>query len=90
MNVKNPCTAVQPSRVELSEMRFPSPKEAAALAETIDPWFRAFVYTAIETGTRWSELVRLRPAQVNLLQRAISVTEPLEHRSKPSPQASCS
>jgi integrase len=77
MIVKNPCAAVQPPRVELNEMRFLSPTEAVALAEAIDPWFRTFVYTAIETGMRWSELVGLRRAEVNLLRRTISVTEQL-------------
>ncbi len=36
-----------------------------------------FVYTAVKTGMRWSELVGLRRAQVNLLRRTISVIEQL-------------
>jgi integrase len=77
MIVKNPCIGVQPPRVESNEMRFLSPQEAVALAETIDPWFKALVYTAIETGMRWSELVGLRRRQVNLLKRTVTVIEQL-------------
>lgn len=77
MLVKNPCTGVEPPRVELAEMQFITPTDAVALAEAIDPWFRPFVYTAIETGMRWSELVGLRRAQVNLMRRTISVIEQL-------------
>jgi integrase len=77
MLVKNPCAGVEPPRVEHEEMQFLSPTDAVALAEAIDPWFRPFVYTAIETGMRWSELVGLRRAQVNLLRRSISVTQQL-------------
>lgn len=58
-------------------MRFLLPEQAVALAEAIDPWYRTFVYTALETGMRWSELVGLRRSGVNLLHRSIAVTEQL-------------
>jgi integrase len=74
---KNACNSVQPPRVELNEMRFLIPEQAVALAEAIDPWYRTFVYTALETGMRWSELVGLRRSGVNLLHRSIAVTEQL-------------
>ena len=69
--------SVQPPHVELNEMRFLLPEQAVALAEAIDPWYRTFVYTALETGMRWSELVGLRRSGVNLLHRSIAVTEQL-------------
>jgi integrase len=75
--VKNPCSGVQPPRVDTNEMRFLSPQEAVVLTEAIDPWFRPLVYTAIETGMRWSELVGLRRGQVNLLRRSVTVIEQL-------------
>jgi integrase len=75
--VRNPCAGVEPPRVELNEMRFLTPGEVAALAEAIDAWFRPLVYTAAETGMRWSELIGLRRSGIDLLRRSISVTEQL-------------
>jgi integrase len=77
MLVANPCDAVDPPRVETNEMRFLNPDEVIALAESIDPWYRPLVYTAAETGMRWSELVGLRCGQVDLLRRSIAVIEQL-------------
>jgi integrase len=74
---KSPCAAVQPPRVETNEMCFLTPAEVITLAEAIDPWFRPFVYTEVETGMRWSELVGLRRSGVDLLRRSIAVTEQL-------------
>ena len=74
---RSPCAGVQPPRVETSEVRFLTPTELVALADSIDPWFRPLVYTAAETGMRWSELVGLRRAGVDLLRRSIAVTEQL-------------
>jgi integrase len=74
---RSPCAGVQPPRVETDEPRFLTPGEVVALAESIDPWFRALVFTAVETGMRWSELVGLRRSGVDLLRRSISVTEQL-------------
>lgn len=75
--VINPCNAVQPPRVDTNEMRFLSPTELATLIDVVDPWYQIFVYTAAETGMRWSELVGLRRSKVDLLRRTISVTEQL-------------
>jgi integrase len=74
---RSPCAGVEAPRVETNEMRFLTPAEVVALADAIDPWFRPLVYTAVETGMRWSELVRLRRSGVDLLRRAIAVTEQL-------------
>ena len=71
----NPCTAVDPPTLEAGEMSFLNPSELASLVEEIDPWYQAFVYTAAETGMRWSELVGLRRRGVDLLRRSIAVTE---------------
>lgn len=75
--VRNPCDGVEPPRVETNEMRFLTPEEVVALANSIDAWFRPMVYTAVETGMRWSELVGLRRSGVDLLRRNIAVTEQL-------------
>ena len=77
MLVSNPCDAVDPPRVETNEMRFLNPDELIGLAEAIDPWYRPLVYTAAETGMRWSELVGLRCGSVDLLRRSIMVIEQL-------------
>lgn len=74
---RSSCAGVQPPRVEVEEMRFLTPAEVVALAEAMDPWFRPLVYTAVETGMRWSELVGLRRYGVDLLRRNIAVTEQL-------------
>jgi hypothetical protein len=59
----------------------------AGLVEEIDPWYQAFVYTAAETGMRWSELVGLRRRGVDLLRRSVAVTEQMVliwQKGKPS------
>jgi integrase len=74
---KSPCAAVDPPRAQTNEMRFLTPTEVVHLAEGLDPWFRPFVYTAVKTGMRWSELVGLRRSAVDLLRYSIAVTEQL-------------
>jgi integrase len=58
-------------------MRCLTPTEVVRLAGGLDPWFRPFVYTAVETGMRWSELVGLRRSAVDLLRHRTAVTEQL-------------
>jgi hypothetical protein len=58
-------------------MRFLAPVEVAALASSIDIWFQPMIYTAVETGMRWSELVGLRRSVLDLLRCRSAVTEQL-------------
>jgi integrase len=86
---RSPRAAVDPPRAQTNEMRFLTPTEVVQLPEGLDPWFRPFVCTAVETGMRWSELVGLRRSAVDLLRYRIAITEQLVlHREIATPVAS--
>lgn len=71
----NPCVRVQPPRVPASEMVFLTWEDAVDLAETIHQRYRALVYLAVDSGMRWSELVGLRRAKLDLNRGKVRVTE---------------
>ncbi|HEY1634594.1 MAG TPA: hypothetical protein VGF64_07550, partial [Acidimicrobiales bacterium] len=73
----NPCDRVQPPRVPSREMMFLSWEQAVELAEAHSERYRALVYLAVDSGMRWSELVGLRRARVDLRTRKVRVTEQL-------------
>lgn len=73
----NPCDRVQPPRVPGREMVFLSWEEAVDLAEAHGERYRALIYLAVDSGMRWSELVGLRRARVDLRTRKVRVTEQL-------------
>jgi integrase len=73
----NPCDRVQPPRVPRRDMRFLSWDEAVALAEGHPDRYRALIYLAVDSGMRWSELVGLRRARLDVRTRKIRVTEQL-------------
>jgi integrase len=56
-------------------MRVATVAQVAALAEAIDPRFRALVLVAAYAGLRWGELVGLRVKRVDLLHQRITVAE---------------
>jgi len=68
---------VKPPRVPHREMRFLSWAEVVGLAEAHHARYRAPIYLAVDSGMRWSELVGLRRARVDLLRGKIRVTEQL-------------
>lgn len=74
---RSPCTGVRPPQVPRNEMRFCTPEEVADLAEVVDPDYRCLVLTAAYTGLRWGELAGLKRKRVDLLHRALTVTEQL-------------
>lgn len=51
--------------------------EAVDLAESIHERYHALIYLAVDSGMRWSELVGLRRAKVDLRRRKVRVTEQL-------------
>lgn len=61
----NPCERVQPPRVPHREMVFLDWPDAVELAEAHGERYRAFIYLAVDSGMRWSELVGLRRAKLN-------------------------
>src|SRR5581483_8964920 len=71
----NPCDRVYPPRVPASEMVFLTWEDAVELAETIHERYRALIYLAVDSGMRWSELVGLRRAKVDLHRGKVRVTE---------------
>jgi integrase len=72
---QSPCRNVALPRVEREEMRFLTPPEVAALAEAIDPRYRALVFFDAYCGLRLGELAGLRRGRVDLLHREVRVTE---------------
>jgi integrase len=54
------------------EMWVATVAQVAALAQAIDPRFRALVLVAAYAGLRWGELVGLRVKQVDLLHGRIT------------------
>ncbi|MGH9119690.1 MAG: tyrosine-type recombinase/integrase [Acidimicrobiales bacterium] len=73
----DPCARVEPPRVPKREMAFLSWQEVAALANAHNDRLRTFVYFAVDTGMRWSELVGLRRGDVDLAARKVRVTSQL-------------
>lgn len=62
-------------RIERFEMRYLSADHVAALAEAIDPRYRALILVAGYAGLRVGELAGLKRSRVDLLHRTIDVVE---------------
>ena len=75
--LRNPCDRVEPPKVPPTEMTFLTWEESVALAEAMKSRYRAMIYLAVDSGMRWSELVVLRRARVDLRRRKVRVTEQL-------------
>lgn len=73
----NPCDRVEPPRVPKRDMAFLSWQEVVALAEAHPDRYRALIYLAVDSGMRWSELVGLRRARLDVRNRKVRVTEQL-------------
>lgn len=73
--VRNPCSVKGAATERAPEMRVATVAQVAALAEVIDPRFRALVLVAAYAGLRWGELVGLRVKRVDLLHGRIAVAE---------------
>jgi integrase len=73
--VRNPCSVKGAAAERAPEMRVATVAQVAALAEAIDPRYRALVLVAAYAGLRWGELVGLRVKRVDLLHGRITVTE---------------
>ncbi|HEX9683216.1 MAG TPA: tyrosine-type recombinase/integrase [Acidimicrobiales bacterium] len=91
----NPCDRVEPPRVPKREMVFLTWEQVVDLAESINERYRALIYLAVDTGMRWSELVGLRRAKVDLHRGKVRVTEQLIrlhsgewHRKEPKTSSS--
>jgi integrase len=71
----SPCDGVRLPRIERKEMRFLTTVEVDALADAIDPRYRATVLLAAYGGFRAGELFGLRAKRVDLLRRTVSISE---------------
>jgi integrase len=72
---RNPCSVKGAATERAPEMRVATVAQVAALAQAIDPRFRALVLVAAYAGLRWGELVGLRVKRVDLLHGRITVAE---------------
>src|SRR5512133_1779647 len=75
MIVRNPCSVKGAATERAPEMRVATVAQVAALAQAIDPRFRALVLVAAYAGLPWGELVGLRVKRVDLLHGRITVAE---------------
>ena len=72
---KSPCDGVRLPRIERVEMRFLDPGEVMALADAMDPRYRATVLLAAYGGLRAGELFGLRAKRVDPLRRTVTIAE---------------
>jgi integrase len=72
---RNPCSVRGAATERAPEMRVATVTQVTALAQAIDPRFRALVLVAAYAGLRWGELVGLRVKRVDLLHQRITVAE---------------
>jgi integrase len=72
---QTPCRNVPLPRVEREEMRFLTPAEIIALANTIRPLYRTLVLVGAYGGLRIGELAGLRRGRVDLLRGTVTVAE---------------
>jgi integrase len=75
---ESPCRKVTLPRVPRVEQRFLKAVEVEQLAESIDPAFRALVYSAAYLGPRWGELVGLQRGNLDLLKAEVRILGTLE------------
>jgi integrase len=74
----NPCTDIDLPRARRKEMLVLTPDEVRALAEAIDPHYRAWIYVAALTGLRAGELAGLQWQDVDLLHGVLHVRRALK------------
>jgi integrase len=75
---RSPCIGIDlPKQTSHEEMKFLEPAQVEALADAIDPRFRALIFMAAYTGMRWGELAALRIRRLNLLKGTVDVSESL-------------
>jgi integrase len=73
--LRNPCTVKGAGQERAPEMRFATVAQVAALADAINPRYRALILVAAYGGLRWGELVGLRVRRVDLLHGRVTVAD---------------
>jgi len=75
---RSPCIGIDlPKQTSHQEMKFLEPAQVEALADAIEPRYRALIFMAAYTGMRWGELAALRVRRLNLLKGTVDVSESL-------------
>lgn len=72
---RNPCIEKGAGVERSPEMRVVTPEQVAAIANAIEPRYRALVLTAAYAGCRWGELAALRQRSLDLLRGTLVVEE---------------
>lgn len=73
----NACTYARPPKTERRPIRILTAAEVEALADTIEPRYRALVLTAAYGGLRMGEATALRRSRVRMLERRVDIHEGL-------------
>ena len=73
--VKSPVVIKGASREHVEEQAIPTPAEVDALAEAVDPRYRAMIWLAGACGLRFGELAALRRDRIDLLHKEVRVAE---------------
>lgn len=89
---RNPCDPVTPPHIPPSEMRFLTVDQVEALAATITPRYRAWVYGSVYVGWRWSEGVglqrmRIDGQRVTIADELVRRADKAWHRDEPKTRA---
>lgn len=72
---RSPCIGIDlPKQTSHEEMKFLEPAQIEALADAIEPRYRALIFMAAYTGMRWGELAALRVRRLNLLKGTVDVS----------------
>ena len=72
---RSPCRNIKLPSVASTRRRHLTPEQVAALAEAMDPRYRAMVWLGAVLGWRWEEATGLRVAGLDLLHGTVTVTE---------------
>jgi integrase len=80
--VHNPCDHTELPKVIARKSRTLTPEEFDRLIRAVPDRYRLMVATFIETGTRWGELIALRPRHIDFLRHSVTVEETIVEISK--------
>jgi integrase len=80
----NPCAHTELPKIIKRRTRTLTPDEFGRLLDAVPQRHVLLVLTAIETGTRWGELIALRPRHVDFLRRTVTIEETIVEVSKRS------
>jgi integrase len=62
----NPAQGIRPPKAAAGRVRYLQPKELRAVLQQCPEWLRAIVIVAVNTGMRRSEILKLRPLDIDI------------------------